>query len=399
MWPESDEMFARNDLLLLSLTRDGRLVNPRPLDTLQQRLGSATDCFLFCHGWLNDQVEAREGAQRFFGHLDAAFRPLSERVVPLRVALHWPSKPFANGDAERGGPRVTPILQPLGGLGELARRQPGLLAQLIPPLCEVEVPLGPEEELELDALLRLAREGAQRGRVTLSPLYAVSFWFMKRRAGQVGERLGRELLAPVFANLGDQPPRLHLIGHSFGAKLVSSAVLGGLRPASLVLLQAAFSAYAFAEEVPGPKRPGYYRPVITERMVADRIVALRSDHDRALTQLYPAATWGDQVDRAPGRGRRRPVREVVARRAMGAVGVLGAGATEMNLITVQTTGLPRGVTTVDGSSVVASNEWLIGAHRDIYHDEIATLVLLAAGLLTGSPSGLRAHRLSPSTVS
>ena len=230
------------------------------------------------------------------------------------------------------------------------RRQPGLLARLIPPLCEVEVPLGPEDELELDELLRLTREGAQRGGMSLTPLYALSFWFMKRRAGQVGERLGRELLAPAFAALGGQAPRLHLIGHSFGAKLVSSAVLGGLRPASLVLLQAAFSAYAFAEEVPGPKRPGYYRSVITERMVADRIVALRSDHDRALTRLYPAATWGDQVDRAPGRGRRRPVREVVARRAMGAVGALGAGATEMDLVTVQKTGLPRGVTTIDGSS-------------------------------------------------
>jgi hypothetical protein len=57
------------------------------------------------------------------------------------------------------------------------------------------------------------------------------------------------------------------------------------------------------------------------------------------------------------------------------------------------------VTTVDGSSVVAKDEWLIGAHRDIYHDEIATLVLLTAGLLTGSPTGLRAHRLTPSSVS
>jgi hypothetical protein len=60
-------MLARNDLLLLSLTGDGRLTNPRSLDALQQRLRSATDCFLFCHGWLNDQAEAREGAQRFFG--------------------------------------------------------------------------------------------------------------------------------------------------------------------------------------------------------------------------------------------------------------------------------------------------------------------------------------------
>ena len=43
---------------------------------------------------------------------------------------------------------------PLGSLGELARRQPGALASVIALLCEAEVPLGPEEELELDALVR-----------------------------------------------------------------------------------------------------------------------------------------------------------------------------------------------------------------------------------------------------
>jgi hypothetical protein len=200
-------MRARNDLLYLSLTRDGRLVNPRPLDALEQRLAASTDCFVFCHGWLNDQAEAREGAQRFYGHLDAALRPLSERVVPLRVAVHWPSQPFANGDPERGVPLAQPVPEPLGGLGELLRREPGLVAQLIPLLCEAEVPLGPEEELELDALLRLTREGAEGGGMTRSPLDALSFWLMKRRAGQVGERLGRELLAPAFAALGDYAPR------------------------------------------------------------------------------------------------------------------------------------------------------------------------------------------------
>ena len=99
------------------------------------------------------------------------------------------------------------------------------------------------------------------------------------------------------------------------------------------------------------------------------------------------------MDRAtPNRGRLAHVREVVARSAMGAVGALGVGAAEMDLVDVQRTGLPRGVVTVDGSRVVTKDEWLIGAHRDIYHDEIATLVLLAAGSLTGGPAGLRPRR-------
>ncbi len=389
-------MLPRHDLLLLSLARDGRLVSPRPFEAFQQRLRAVTDCFVFCHGWLNDQAEARQGAQRFFAHLDAALRPLGDRVVSLRVAVHWPSKPLAAPEPERGARRREASPEPLGSLGDLARRQPGTLARLIPPLCEAEVPLGPEEEIELDALVRQARDGALRGGMSLAPLHALSFWLMKRRAGQVGERLGRELLAPAFGVLGDRAPRLHLVGHSFGAKLVSSAVLGGLRPESLVLLLGAFSAFAFAEEVPGTKRPGFYRRVLAERLVAGPIVALRSEHDRALNTLYPVVTWGSQVERAAvSPGRRAQVREAVARSAMGAVGVLGVGAPQLDLIDAQTTGIPRHVVTIDASRVVTKEEWLIGAHRDIYHDEIANLVLLAAGLLTGGPAGLRLRPVSP----
>ena len=386
----------RQDVLLLPLTRDGRLVDPRALDAIQERLPTATECFLFCHGWLTDQTEARQGAERFFTHLDDALRPLGERVRALRVAVHWPSKPFADPGPESRSVRDEVWPELLGGLGHLARSRPGLLAQLVGPLCEAEVPLGPEEELELDALLRQVRDGALRGGSTLAPLHALSFWLMKRRAGQVGERLARELLAPALTVLGDKAPRFHLIGHSFGAKLIASAVLGGLRPDSLMLLLAAFSAFAFAEEVPTTKRPGVYRRVVTERLVAGPIVALRSDHDRVLGRLYPAVTCGWQVDRAAHDPRRlERAREVVARSAMGAVGARGVGAPELDLITAQATGLPRGVVNVDGSRVVTKSEWLVGAHRDIYHDEIATLVLLAAGVLTGGPEGARPRPLSP----
>jgi hypothetical protein len=313
-----------------------------PSDAIRERLAAATDCFVFCHGWLTDQAEAREGAARFFAHLDGALRPVGERVRPLRVAVHWPSKPFAEPDPEHRSVRDEVWPELLGGLGHLARSRPGLLAQLVGPLCEAEVPLSPEEELELDALLRQFRDGAFRGGSTLASLHALSFWLMRRRAGQVGERLGRELLAPAFTGLGDTAPRLHLIGHSFGAKLVASAVLGGLRPESLVLLLAAFSAFAFAEEVPTTKGPGFYRRVVAERLVAGPIVALRSDHDRALGRLYPAVTWGGQVDRGPQDPRRLDrVHEVVVRSAMGAVGARGVGAPELDLITAQTTGLPR----------------------------------------------------------
>jgi hypothetical protein len=260
----------------------------------------------------------------------------------------------------------------------------------------MEVPLGPEEELEIDALARQLRNAHSPNAGTLTPLHALSIWLTKRRAGQVGDRLGREWLAPLLAEAGPKAPRIHLIGHSFGAKVIASSVLGGVRAESLVLLLAPFSAFAFADEVPHMQRPGAYRRVVAERLVAGPIVALRSDRDRVLGTLYPAVTWGNQVELAVAvGGRHGRTRELVARSALGAAGARGVGAPELDLLDALRTGLPRCVVNVDAAQVVAKQEPLIGAHCDIYHEEIATLVLLGAGVLQAGPAGLRPRRITP----
>jgi hypothetical protein len=387
-----------HDVLLFQLARDGRLTNPRVLDVLRVRLPAATDCFVFCPGWVEDPVEGRDAAARFFSLLDAALAPARERVRPLRVAVHWPSRPFAvpatpsrdGGGSEEDAPAI------VGCLADLARGGSDVLRPLIQGVCELEIPLGPEEELELDSLVRQARVYGSRGAGTLTPLHALSFWLTKRRAGQVGDRLGREWLAPLHTEAGPKAPRIHLIGHSFGARVLASSVLGGVQAQSLVLLLAAFSAFAFAEEVPHMERPGTYRRVVAERLVSGPIVAVRSDHDRVLGGLYPVATWGDPVEPAAAMGGRHGrTRELVARSALGATGALGVGAPELDLLDALKTGLPRCVVTVDGSTVVARREPLIGAHCDVLHEEIATLVLLAAGVLRAGPAGIRPPRITP----
>jgi hypothetical protein len=383
-------------VLLLPLAADGRLVRPAALEGVQERLRQATDCFVFCHGWLYDLAEAREEAERFFALLDTAVHPLGDRVSPLRLAIHWPSRPFVEAGPERGRADDAARPQLAGALGDLARRQPEAVGSLLATLVGAEIPLGPEEELELDALRRQLSASRVRGTSMLSPLHALSFWLMKRRAGQVGERLGREVLAPLLTALGEKAPRLHLIGHSFGAKLVASTVLGGLRPESLVLLLAAFSAFAFAEQVPGTRGPGFYRRVVTDGLVRGPIAVLHSDRDRALGTLYPAVTWGTEVDRGRGPGRFGHALEVVVRSALGAAGARGLAAPEFDLVGLQRTGLPgAGVVNIDGSRVVTRDDWLIGAHRDIHHEEVATLICLAAGLLKGGPAGARPRPLSP----
>jgi esterase/lipase superfamily enzyme len=255
------------------------------------------------------------------------------------------------------------------------------MSRLLLTIAEAEAPRSPEDEVELDGLLRMLRGTEGRSATRLSPAHALSFWLMKRRAGEVGERPGREHLAPLFAGLGDRVPRLHLIGHSFGAKLVASAVLGGLRPQSLTLLQAAFSAFAFAAEVPDTHRPGFYHRLVTEPRVTGTIAVLYSAHDRALTTLYPMVTGSAEIDRRRGA---RSSREVVARSALGAVGARAVEASEVESLEVQRIGLPRRpLVNVDGARAVRASEWLVGAHRDIHHPEIANLIAMAAGLRQG----------------
>lgn len=391
----------RVDVLPLTLAKDGRLANEAQLERLAKAAGSVTDCFLFCHGWLYDEAEARQDAGRFFTLLDGVLAPLGERVVPLRVGLHWPSKPFADPELARGATEqgLWPEIERRFVNSSRASRSD---LTLLRALCAAEIPRSPEEEAELDALARvIANAARERGGLSISPFHALSFWVMKRRAGEVGERLGRECLAPLWRSLS-RAPRLHLVGHSFGAKLVTSIALAGARPESLTLLLGAFSAFAFAPEIPGFERPGFYHAVLAERRGAGPIVVLRSDHDRALGTFYRVITGSGEVDRqaaVPGAQRPRHLTRTAAAitaSALGAVGARGVGAPELDLLDVQRTGIPScPIINIDGSRIVNANDPVLGAHRDIYHCEIAALVAMAAGLLAGGPDGARPRPLEP----
>src|SRR5439155_13967326 len=99
------------------------------------------------------------------------------------------------------------------------------------------------------------------------------------------------------------------------------------------------------------------------------------------------------------RGRLGHMSETVATSALGFVGARGVGAPEVDLVDAMTIGIPRyRIVNADGSRVVQARHWLLGAHRDIHHQEIATLVLLGARLLEPGPDGLRPRRLNPLEV-
>jgi hypothetical protein len=133
-----------------------------------------------------------------------------------------------------------------------------------------------------------------------------SYRVMKARAGEIG-RVG---LGPLLAALHGRSPavRVHLIGHSFGARLVSFALSGIATPAdspvaSLLLVQGAFSHWSFAHAQDNPfRRPGALQTF------ADRVhgplVATFSVHDWAVGRWYPKASFlarQDQSARTAGR--------------------------------------------------------------------------------------------------
>jgi hypothetical protein len=211
-------------------------------------------------------------------------------------------------------------------------------------------------------------------------LRQATYYAMKRRAGTVGERgLGRAigLLAAAAPDV-----RVHLVGHSFGGRLVSFALRGlppGVRTVkSVTLLQGAFSHYAFAARLPHDTRSSgvldgqYHR-------IDGPLVCCYSRFDSALGTVYPLASRmaGDSRAFAGDFGLGRALGAKWG--AMGHDGVQAVpGTRSLTLAEAVRTRLPvSGCVNVDASSVVCRGGAPSGAHSDICHRELAQVVLAA----------------------
>ncbi|MEU1258944.1 serine-threonine protein kinase [Streptomyces sp. JL3001] len=210
-------------------------------------------------------------------------------------------------------------------------------------------------------------------------LRQATYYAMKRRAGTVGERgLGR-----VVGQLAARSPglRVHLVGHSFGARLVSFALRGlpkGVRSVkSVTLLQGAFSHYAFASRLPHDARAGGVLEGQHNR-IDGPLVCCHSRHDSALATMYPLASRmaGDARGiAAPDIGRMLGAKWG----AMGHDGVQAVpGTKSYDLAGALRAKLPAsGCVNVDAATVVRRGGPPAGAHSDIVHRELAQLVLAA----------------------
>ena len=141
-----------------------------------------------------------------------------------------------------------------------------------------------------------------------------TYYQMKERAGLVGRSGVNLLIRKIQAQANGL--KLHLIGHSFGGRLVTAAAFGPdnqqpLNVNSMTLLQAAFSHNGFASKFDG-SHDGFFRKVVSENRVAGPIVITFTQNDKAVGLAYPLASLisgqnasglGDKNDPFGGIGR------------------------------------------------------------------------------------------------
>ena len=302
-----------------------------------------------------DQQPGEDAELEEFGRL---VRMLVEVVPPGPQAL------FGADTLAEGVPQCEPRMLAVGRTAEVCDQFAQALAHLASPRSP-----GVAAEFALPNPWKGARE----------LLRQAAYFAMKRRAGTVGERG----LGPAIGRLSAVAPevRVHLVGHSFGGRLVSFALRGlpeGVHSVkSVTLLQGAFSHYAFAARLPDDPRTGGVLQGQQNR-VDGPLVCCYSHCDSALATIYPLASRMADDDCSFAAF---DIGRVLGDKwgAMGHDGVRAVpGTRSLSLADALNSPLPTsGCVNVDTCAVVCHGDPPTGAHGDIVHPELARVVLAA----------------------
>ncbi len=370
--------------------------------------GPPTDVFLLAHGWNNNFADARQTYSALIAQMTAVadatpgLRP--DPYQPLVIGLIWPSKawddsadaafesvPTRGSDlrtssmAEAVYNALSPERASRGGFRhDVLRMQQFLVKDHLdgadrddfrallrrhadrPTLPEDESIFEPEAPAE-------ALEGITAGGFSARDVFRIfTYWQMKKRAGVVGQVGVRAAIAAVQESF--PAARVHVIGHSFGCKVVLAAVAGRGAPLTqpvqtFVLLQGAVSHEAMANQVSGTTSPGGYHDALDPSRVDGPIVVTFSRLDQACSEAYPIGSrLAGQVGELEGLFDRY--------RALGAVGAQGIGDKLAHRLAMQDTGRTydftgRGVWSLDGGTPPAT---FIAGHSDIHTSQIAWLI-------------------------
>jgi len=356
--------------------KEGRVFDRKEVDAVLDGIGAGgiTDLVFVSHGWKNDIADATKLYEELISNVRASLEAgagggLTGRKLGF-VGVFWPSKKYTpielqpGGGASVGGQVTSDMLKkeldalkPLSDaadpdtliarakslVGELEDRKSAqdefvkvvlelLDDDLDDPEVDLETPKALHEEPGREIIDRLSRpdvgnvagtgggaagfgdflSGIKGGAMNF--LNMTTYWKMKKRAGLVGERG----LHGALKELKSRHPNLsvHLVGHSFGGRLVAAAARGpdgepAVPVKSMSLLQAAFSHNGFATKFDG-KRDGYFRSVVSGHSVSGPIIITHTVNDKAVGTAYPlasrinrddAAGLGDKDDPFGGIGR------------------------------------------------------------------------------------------------
>ncbi len=132
-----------------------------------------------------------------------------------------------------------------------------------------------------------------------------AYYEMKKRAGTVGQKG----VAPMLDRLAAHTQRIHLVGHSFGGRVVTAAAAASTtdKLQTMSLLQTAFSHNGFSKSM-----NGFFRSVVDNQRIKGAILVTYTPNDRAVGIAYPVASrlsgtvasaLGDANDKFGGLGR------------------------------------------------------------------------------------------------
>ncbi len=316
----------------LDFDADGTMKSDGGLPAAVQAPGMR-DVFMLSHGWNSSADSARSMYQAMFTLLAGM---IPERIgTSIAVGILWPSLLFPDDDPHTApavpstGPQLAAALAPafpeqqeeVARLGQLLDQQPQDAAMLmefhsLASGLVTSPSLAPEDSGEQAAITSdtatvfghaaaMSKTPAGNAEGIPNPvtslwngarevLRTMSYYEMKNRAGVIG----RNGLGPLVGELAATHPgiRVHLMGHSFGAKLLTSAVYatddipGVSQPVvtTLILFQGAFSQFSFSHNIPGrPGVAGFYTKVVEQGLVATPVTAIYSTRDLANSLLYP----------------------------------------------------------------------------------------------------------------
>jgi hypothetical protein len=361
----------------IQFTKEGKVFLPKGSEALHMMLhdGKITDLLVLAHGWNNNMVEAQKLYRDIMrctrAVLNTPFGKTHEERRFGVLGILWPSKKFTDLAQIPGGSAAlaNPLLESLKlQLEELrdwfdeeksrsdfdkliddlpffedktTRRSEFVktIQSLLPSTFGQDThdttdtaplkTLSPETIIErLSLLIPLTEEGTVQavdtgqatggfGETVLNAarnlLNLFTYYQMKERASVIGFSGVATTLREVRSAFPQV--RQHLLGHSFGARLLTAATMGqseeiSIKPESLFLVQAAFSHYGFSKEYELGKS-GFFRDVIERNLVSGPILITHTRADLGVGLAYPMASilsgvtasmLGDKNDRYGGLG-------------------------------------------------------------------------------------------------